>query len=144
MTPESTISSSATILSNGVSHTPSDSSRTPSGIPLANKNGYGPPSLPYRKLRTRLSEPSQNILPSEKRSDSVSTLRKPSEQELNYIQRRLGAEGVYVRRQELLKEKEAGFKQVVDGHDDAVREKFHLEKFISLLEGWDPVVSLPR
>jgi hypothetical protein len=31
---------------------------------------------------------------------------------------------------------------VVEGHDAAVREKFHLERFVTLLEGWDPEVSL--
>ena len=33
-------------------------------------------------------------------------------------------------------------KGVVEGHDAAVREKFHLERFVTLLEGWDPEVSL--
>lgn len=66
------------------------------------------------------------------------------EKELEDIHRRLGAENVQSRRDELLKQKETELKTVVDEHDDAVREKFHLERFVSILEGWDPVVSVWR
>ena len=44
------------------------------------------------------------------------------------------------KRDGVVREKEAEVKRVVDGHDDAVREKFHLERFISIFEGWDPKV----
>jgi hypothetical protein len=41
----------------------------------------------------------------------------------------------------VVKEKDVELKDVVDKHDTAVREKFHLERYISIFEGWDPKVS---
>jgi hypothetical protein len=54
----------------------------------------------------------------------------------------VGPEGVKARRDEVVHAKEEELRGVVDGHDNAVLEKFHLERYISLLEGWDPVVNL--
>ena len=71
---------------------------------------------------------------------SPTTERGPTQQELDDIATRMSKENVQHRRDELLKAKELDLKGVVEEHDDAVREKFHLERFISLLEGWDPEV----
>lgn len=51
---------------------------------------------------------------------------------------KLGPEGISSRRGEILREREAELRTVVDDHDMAVKEKFHLERYISILEGWDP------
>jgi hypothetical protein len=53
----------------------------------------------------------------------------------------LGPEGISARRQELVAEKEKALRSVVEGHDAAVREKFHLERFVTMVTGWDPEVS---
>jgi hypothetical protein len=105
---------------------------------------------PSRTLRKRASPPPPNPSPTQHASSSTSRspvashsdapLRKPSEKELANVHRRLGAEGVTARRAELVSEKEGQLKGVVEGHDAAVREKFHLERFVTLLEGWDPEV----
>jgi helicase SWR1 len=94
-----------------------------------------------RLLRTRPSDPLPGPPTVAKHTSPVASIRKPLQKELNNIHRRLDSEWVKSRREELLREKERHLKRVVDGHDDAVREKFHLEKFVSLLEGWDPGVS---
>lgn len=100
------------------------------------------PSLPapaHRQLRGRPSDPG----PSTKASSLSSTpLRRPTEKELEQIHKRLGPDSVLERRDEVIKRKEEELKSVIDGHDDAVRERFHLERFVSILEGYDPVVSL--
>lgn len=92
-------------------------------------------------LRARPSNPFLPTSSSSKPSSPVTTYRKPSQKELDNIQRRLGPEALVSHREELIKEKEGELKRVVDGHDDDVREKFHLDRYISLLEGWDPAVS---
>lgn len=51
---------------------------------------------------------------------------------------KLGPEGMAARREELIHEKEALLRTVVEEHDMAVKEKFHLERYVSILEGWDP------
>ncbi len=107
-------------------------------------NGHTSTLHPSQTLRVRPSQPVYPISPvasSGKPTSPVVVYRKASHKELNNIYRRLGPEGLAARRDELLEEKETELKGVVEGHDDAVREKFHLEKFISLLEGWDPEVS---
>ena len=68
-------------------------------------------------------------------------MRKPNRKELDTIQRRLAPETVLACRNELLKAKEAELHEVVDEHDTAVREKFHLERFVTMITGWDPAVS---
>lgn len=95
----------------------------------------------HRTLRARTSDPPKAADPSAKPSSPTVALRKPSQKELNYVHWRLGVEGIAIRREELARQKEKELKAVVEGHDDAVREKFHLEKFVTLLEGWDPKVS---
>jgi helicase SWR1 len=69
-------------------------------------------------------------------------LRAPTERELECVTSKLSEEAILARREIVIKEKDVELKNVVDGHDDAVREKFHLERFISIFEGWDPAVSL--
>jgi helicase SWR1 len=68
-------------------------------------------------------------------------LRAPTERELDYVTSKLSEEAIVARRESVIREKDVELKSVVDGHDDAVREKFHLERFISIFEGWDPAVS---
>ena len=98
--------------------------------------------LPTRTLRTRPSDPVSYVLPGKIVQHASPAGRDPTEEELGTIKRRLGEEGVRNRRDELVKEKEKGLKDLIEGHDAAVREKFHLERFISLLEGYDPEVCL--
>lgn len=52
---------------------------------------------------------------------------------------KLGPEGTAERREELIHQREGELRVVVDDHDMAVKEKFHLERYVSILEGWDPV-----
>ena len=72
---------------------------------------------------------------------AASGVRKPSDADLELIKRRLGPVGVAERRDELVHEKEAAVKGVVDEHDTALRELFHLERFVTMITGWNPVVS---
>ncbi|WVQ99637.1 hypothetical protein IAU59_006776 [Kwoniella sp. CBS 9459] len=74
-------------------------------------------------------------------SASASGLRRPSQKELDNIHRRLGDESVRVKREELLLDKEKELKDVVDQHDTAIREKFHLERFVTMITGWDPEMA---
>lgn len=60
--------------------------------------------------------------------------------DIDKIRERLAPAAISFRKDELVKEKEESLRDLVDGHDTAVREKFHLERYISLLEGYDPVV----
>ena len=95
----------------------------------------------HRSLRARPANPMPASASALEPTSPVAHLRKASTKELDNIARRLGPEGVALRRAEVLKENERALKAVVEGHDAAVREKFHLERFVTLLEGWDPEVS---
>jgi len=98
-------------------------------------------SVARRQLRARPSEASTSSPASKKaRSDINGQLRPPTEKELDFINASLSEEGIATRRDEVIKDKEAELKHVADEHDTAVREKFHLERFISIFEGWDPKV----
>ena len=99
-----------------------------------------PGSSSSRALRTRLCNTAPISRTSKTPKSSPST-RGPSEKEMDNIRRRLGPEGVASRRAELLKAKDEELRGVIDDHDEAVREKFHLERFVSLLENYDPQVS---
>lgn len=101
-------------------------------------------SVARRNLRARPSEPSSIPSPISKRarSDTNTKLRPPTEKELDVVNKALSEEAILAKRDVVVKDKEAEVKRVVDGHDDAVREKFHLERFISIFEGWDPKVCL--
>ena len=68
-------------------------------------------------------------------------MRAATRLEMDNIQRRLAPETVQSRREEVLSAREAELREVVDEHDLAVREKFHLERFVSILEGWNPEVG---
>jgi hypothetical protein len=91
---------------------------------------YAPP----RSLRARTSLPSVT-------SSSRASKNAGPPHDLDKIRAKLGPEGVLTRREEVIKEKEGQLRALVDGHDTAVREIFHLERYTSLLEGWDPTVS---
>lgn len=110
-----------------------------SGNGQLSRNG----SVARRQLRAR---PSDTTAPSpvskRARSDTNGQLRPPTEKELAYINSSISEEGLAARRDGVIKGKEAELKQVVDRHDTAVREKFHLERFTSIFEGWDPEVCL--
>nr|XP_031862415.1 uncharacterized protein CI109_001912 [Kwoniella shandongensis]KAA5529487.1 hypothetical protein CI109_001912 [Kwoniella shandongensis] len=71
-------------------------------------------------------------------SVTLGNIRPPTQRELDNIHRRLGDESVRAKRDEVLQGKEKELKHVVDGHDDAVRERFHLERYVTILDGWDP------
>ena len=121
------------------------SSQPPPDVPMDPKASAGPSrngSVARRNLRTRPSEPSSvpSPIPKRARADTITKLRPPTEKELDSITKALSEESLAVKRDGIVREKEAEVKRVVDGHDDAVREKFHLERFISIFEGWDPKV----
>jgi hypothetical protein len=60
--------------------------------------------------------------------------------DIDKIREKLAPAAINARKDELVREKEESLRDLVDEHDTAVREKFHLERYISLLEGYDPVV----
>lgn len=97
-----------------------------------------------RQLRARPSDPIPAPSSHNKRrkSDVGTALRQPTDRELEFIHSRLAPEHVISRREIVVKEKEGELKDVVDKHDTSVREKFHLERYISIFEGWNPKVSL--
>lgn len=105
--------------------------------------GSSRPTPARRQLRARPSDPAPTTSPKTKRSrpESSTTLRKGTDHEINYIRSKLAPEHVHSRRNVVIKEKEAELKHVIDQHDTAVREKFHLERYISIFEGWNPKVS---
>jgi hypothetical protein len=51
---------------------------------------------------------------------------------------KLSQDGTAARRAEILPDLEARVRGIVAEHDMAVKEKFHLERYVSILEGWDP------
>lgn len=51
-------------------------------------------------------------------------------------------EAIIGRREKRITEKEKQLKEVIESHDGLIREKFHLERFVTLLEGWNPKVRL--
>lgn len=90
-----------------------------------------------RSLRARpsLSSPSMGI-PSTTHPNGHATQSKGMEA----ISQGLRQEAVIVRREKRITEKERELKEVVESHDGLIREKFHLERFVTLLEGWNPEV----
>ena len=106
--------------------------------------GSGRSAPARRQLRTRPSDPVSAPSPHGKRRKSeVSTsLRRATESELEYIHSKLGHEHLSSRRDVVVKDKEAELRDVVDKHDTAVKEKFHLERYISIFEGWNPKVRI--
>jgi len=102
---------------------------------------------PRRQLRARpsdLSAPSYSPATKKARSDKDTIPRQPTERELEYIHRQVSEDALANKRDAVVREKETELKAVVDRHDDAVREKFHLERFISIVTGWDPKVTSDR
>jgi helicase SWR1 len=99
-------------------------------------------SVARRNLRARPSEPSAIPSPITKRarSDTNTKVRPPTERELDNITKALSEDSLAAKRDGVVRDKEVEVKRVVDMHDDAVREKFHLERFISIFEGWNPKV----
>ena len=93
---------------------------------------YAPP----RSLRARASLPATLTASASRTAKSALPPK-----DLDKIKAKLEPEGIVSRREEVVKEKEGQLRELVDGHDTAVREIFHLERYISLLEGWDPKVS---
>jgi helicase SWR1 len=98
-----------------------------------------PPTIPSgRTLRARPSL-TGGAAPSAPTSNGSIKL---GDAEIDSIKRRLGPDGVAERRDELIRDKEASVKTVIDEHDTAVREKFHLERFVTMITGWNPAVSI--
>ena len=110
----------------------------PSKAPPARKPRASYPAPASRSLRARPSDTGQ---PGPATPSNASGLRRPTPKDLEYIQKRLGPEALIEKRDEVVRRKEEELKGVMDGHDTDVRERFHLERFISILEGYDPVVS---
>jgi helicase SWR1 len=114
--------------------------------PRSNAISKSAPAL-RRQLRARpsdLSAPSSSPATKKTRTDKGAVPRQPTDKELAFIQSQLSEDGLKVKRDAVIRGKEMELKTVVDGHDDAVREKFHLERFISIVTGWDPKVSSAR
>lgn len=105
--------------------------------------GTSRPPAARRQLRARPSDPAPPASPTTKKGkpDASTPLRKGTERELEYIRSKLTPEHIVSCRDGVLKSKEAELKEVIDEHDTAVREKFHLERYISIFEGWNPKVS---
>ncbi len=61
--------------------------------------------------------------------------------QVEQIRKRLAPEAIAAKREETIRKDELELQSVVEQHDAAVREKFHLERYISILEGYDPTVS---
>lgn len=90
-----------------------------------------------RSLRARPSLPSPSIgIPLTTHSNGHMTQSKGREA----ISHGLRQEAVIARREKRIAEKEKELKEVVQSHDGLIREKFHLERFVTLLEGWNPEV----
>lgn len=83
------------------------------------------PTIPTRTLRHRASLPAPLV--------SAATIEE--------VKQQLGPEGLSSFREQRIKEREGDVRSVVDVHDGLVRERFHLERFVSILEGWDPKVN---
>lgn len=88
---------------------------------------------PGRSLRARPSDTRAQP------SRTTSSTRTVSKDEMDKVLFKLGPEGTAERREELIHQREGELRVVVDDHDMAVKEKFHLERYVSILEGWDPV-----
>ncbi|ODN80583.1 hypothetical protein L202_02775 [Cryptococcus amylolentus CBS 6039] len=88
-----------------------------------------------RSLRAR---PSSIDVPTPGSSIAPGAGRGLSKRNLDVISQSLNSTSIEARREQRILEKEAELKDVVEEHDSAIREKFHLERFVTLLEGWDP------
>lgn len=117
---------------------PPTSEAGPSTAQNASSEPSGPEPSPRggRALRTRPSEPA-----APRRAARASSGRVITADEETRALFKLGPEGTAQRRIELLHELETSVRSVVDKHDMAVREKFHLERYVSILEGWDPAAA---
>ncbi|WWC61953.1 uncharacterized protein I303_104539 [Kwoniella dejecticola CBS 10117] len=135
------------------SQQPSASSSThdTTSAPLPTLNGHAlTPMSSSRTLRTRHSDagpsvqptPSTKMVKPKPKTTSVSAsapgYRAATSKEISQITRRLGDENIKLKREEILAEREQELKKVLDGHDDAIREQFHLERFVTMITGWDP------
>lgn len=113
---------------------------TESALPKSRPPGRSAPAPRTLRARPSTSAPAaSSASPSSKLS--ASSVRPPTEKESLLISRKLGPEALQTRRDELLRDKEQELRVVVDEHDTVVREKFHLEKYILMITGWDPEVS---
>jgi helicase SWR1 len=90
------------------------------------------PGTGARRLRARASEPGPA-----KKPRTTGTRIITADEEARAIWK-LSADGTAARREDAMRELEARVRAIVDKHDMAVREKFHLERYVSILEGWDP------
>lgn len=100
-----------------------------------------------RQLRARASIPAAapvNGSPGGRARADVSGLaQKWSERDIEYVHTKLAPENIIAKRNVVISNKEAELKTVVDEHDTAVKEKFHLERYTSIFEGWNPKASPP-
>ncbi|KAK8864632.1 hypothetical protein IAR55_001882 [Kwoniella newhampshirensis] len=97
-----------------------------------------PTPSPSVKVKHKHVRPAAISTPSSSPSTTLGSIRQPTQRELDNIHRRLGAESIGARRDELLQARERELKEVVEAHDDDVREKFHLERYVTILDGWNP------
>lgn len=110
-------------------------SHTGAGAPedasLASPSTAGPSTGPARAGRALRA-----------RDSSAGRAHKPGrvigKDEMERIMTKLSPAGTAARRDELVRDREAELRVVMEQHDMAVKEKFHLERYVSILEGWDP------
>lgn len=96
------------------------------------QNGDAGPSSTARQRALRTRDAPAPALRSKGKARVI------SKDEMQRIHAKLGPEGTAARRDELVREREVELRVVMEEHDMAVKEKFHLERYVSILEGWDP------
>ncbi|WVO18354.1 hypothetical protein L204_106069 [Cryptococcus depauperatus] len=91
-----------------------------------------------RSLRNHVPLPvaSTSVRPEKPTASQRESSRKSGCQEA--FEKGLGPEAIAAKRKKRIQEKERELKKVVEDHDAAIREQFHLERFVTLVEGWDP------
>lgn len=98
--------------------------------PEASNTDAGPSTSRSRALRNPAPRP-----PAKGKAKSARVI---TSHEMERIMFKLSHEGTMARRDDLVREREAELRIVMEEHDMAVKEKFHLERYVSILEGWDP------
>ncbi|GMK53622.1 hypothetical protein CspeluHIS016_0102080 [Cutaneotrichosporon spelunceum] len=101
----------------------------PSSVQTDVLNAEAGPSTTTTPLRTRRTP---------RESATNRKKRHITEHEMERIRFKLGPDGAKAQRDELVLERENELRVVMDAHDMAVKEMFHLERYVSILEGWDP------
>ena len=93
-----------------------------------------------RILRARPSATGLPSSPVASPAARVKGLRQATQKELEDVQRRLGSESLSDKRQQTLSAREQQLQALLEEHDAAIREQFHLERFVTMITGWNPEV----